>query len=352
MLFESLDTPSVLVDLDVAERNLLECQRYCDEHGLRSRPHIKTHKLPFLAKAQVEAGAVGITCQKVSEAEVMAEAGLEDIFLTFNILGPAKLARLRRLAERVKLCVSADNRTVVEGLSEAFKGAPRPLSVLVECDTGHGRCGVQSPEAAALLAQAVERAPGLIFAGLMTYPPAGRVAEVGAWLREAIALCEEAGFHCAVVSNGGTPDLWRAHELADVVTEHRPGTYIYNDRSLVARGFCGPDDCALTVLATVVSTPTDRRAIIDAGSKTLTSDLFGLQGHGLILGHGDVAVAGLSEEHGHLESAQAHRLTVGERLRIVPNHACVVSNMVDRVELIRGEETVRSEPVAARGTIL
>ena len=178
MLFESLDTPSVLVDLDVAERNLLECQRYCDEHGLRSRPHIKTHKLPFLAKAQVEAGAVGITCQKVSEAEVMAEAGLEDIFLTFNILGPAKLARLRRLAERIKLCVSADNRTVVEGLSEAFKGAPRPLSVLVECDTGHGRCGVQSPEAAALLAQAVERAPGLVFAGLpwIWRGPGGTVA--------------------------------------------------------------------------------------------------------------------------------------------------------------------------------
>jgi D-serine deaminase-like pyridoxal phosphate-dependent protein len=350
MTFPSLDTPAVLVDLDIAEANIDRFQKHCDAHGLKLRPHIKTHKLPRLARRQIAAGAIGITCQKVSEAEAMiAEGGVEDVLLTYNILGEAKLARLRGLAGRVRLTVVCDNGAVAQGLSAAFRDAPEPLSVLVECDTGAGRCGVQTPEAAAELAAALDRLPGLRLAGLMTYPPVGREAHVQDWLSRAAALCQAQGLTVSVISNGGTPGMWQAQDVP-AATEYRAGTYIYNDRSLQARGLCDWSDCALTVLATVVSVPAPDRAIVDAGSKVLTSDLLGLEGFGHVLGRPDIAITALSEEHGTLSAPQIG-LEVGDRLRIVPNHACVVTNMLDRVELIRGDSWEATAPVAARGLV-
>lgn len=345
-----IDTPAVLIDLDIAEANIDRYQSYCDAHGLRLRPHIKTHKLPLLARRQVAAGAVGITCQKISEAEAMlSEGGISDVLITYNILGAAKVARLCTLAARVRLSVVADSLAVARGLSEGFQDAAGPLDVLVECDTGGGRCGVQSPEEAARLAQEIAALPGLRFAGLMTYPPVAQEAQVQGWLAHAKALIEAAGLPVQTISTGGTPGMWRAHEVP-VATEYRIGTYIYNDRSLQARGLCGWDECALSVLATVVSIPTPERAIIDAGSKVLTSDLLGLTGYGHVLGRPDIQITGLSEEHGTLE-AQNIGLRVGERLRIVPNHACVVTNMLERVELMRGARHVETMPVKARGQV-
>lgn len=350
MTFPEIDTPAVLVDLDVAEANIDRYQAYCDEHGLKLRPHIKTHKLPSLAKRQIAAGAVGITCQKISEAEAMiAEGGVDDVLLTYNILGAAKLARLRALAERIRLSVVADNAIVVEGLSGAFADAPAPLTVLVECDTGAGRCGVQTPDDAADLAARIHAAPGLRFGGLMTYPPVAGGAAVQDWLETARAAIEARGIDVPVVSGGGSPDMWAAHEIP-AITEYRIGTYIYNDRSLQARGVCGWDDCALSVLATVVSVPTGDRAVIDAGSKVLTSDLLGLDGHGHVLGRPDIRITVLSEEHGTLH-AERIGLTVGDRVRIVPNHACVVANMLDHVTLTRGSRIEGPAPVAARGQV-
>lgn len=349
-MFPEIDTPAVLVDLDIAETNIDRFQAYCDANGLRLRPHIKTHKLPRLARRQIEAGAVGITCQKISEAEAMiAEGGIEDVLLTYNIVGQAKLSRLRKLADRVRLSVVCDNVQVGQGLSEAFRDATDPLSVLVECDTGAGRCGVLTPEAAVELAAFIAAQPGLRFSGLMTYPPVGREAEVQAWLARAVALCEARGLTVDVTSNGGTPGMWQAQEVS-AATEYRTGTYVYNDRSLVARGLCTWEQCALTVLATVVSVPAPDRAIIDAGSKILTSDLLGLNGFGHVLGRPDISVEALSEEHGTL-IAQETGLKVGDRVRIVPNHACVVTNMLDRVELVRGSHIEGPAPVAARGQV-
>lgn len=351
MMFETLDTPSVLIDLDVAEANVRKYQAYCDEHRLKLRPHIKTHKLPFLAKYQLQQGACGITCQKISEAEAMiAGGGIADVLITYNILGPAKLARLRPLAEKVTLTVVADNLTVAEGLSEAFADAPAPLNVLVECNTGANRCGVATPAEAAALAGEIEKLPGLTFRGLMTYPPVGKASEVNGWLSEAKALIEAQGQNVAVISSGGSPDMWQAH-LVPAATEYRIGTYIYNDRSLVSRGTCDWQDCALTVLATVVSVPSENHAIIDAGSKVLTSDLLGQQGHGHVLGRDDLAIDQLSEEHGRIVSSGPIGLKVGERVRVVPNHACVVSNMLDNVEQVRGSETFGPVEVAARGQV-
>lgn len=349
-----IDTPAVLIDLDIAKRNIERFQNYADGHGLHVRPHIKTHKLPAVAEMQLSAGAIGITCQKISEAEAMVDgsSAIKDVLITYNILGEAKLKRLRALAERVKVSVVADSRAVVDGLSTYFTGTKNPLTVLVECNTGANRCGVASPAAAAELAVAIAGAPGLTFGGLMTYPPVGAEGAVEAFMREAKEAIEARGVPVRDISSGGTPSMMHAAK-APITTEYRPGTYVYNDRSLVSRGVCEWDDCALTVLATVVSVPAPDRAIIDAGSKTLTSDLLGLSGYGHVLGRDDIAVDQLSEEHGRLVSTGAIGLKVGDRVRIVPNHACVVTNMVDEV-LVAGAAVSIPEywPVAARGRIV
>lgn len=348
-----IDTPAVVVDLDVAARNIERFQRYADAHGLKVRPHIKTHKLPQFAVLQQQAGAVGITCQKISEAEAMADAepGIRDILITYNIVGDAKVACLRALAQRVTLSVVADSTAVVDGLSRGFADAERPLVVLVECNTGANRCGVATPQDAAALAQRIDAAPGLAFGGFMTYPPVGGTGAVQAFMSEARALAEAAGLGVDVVTSGGSPDMMSAH-LAPVATEHRPGTYVYNDRSLVNRGACGWEDCALTVLATVVSVPHPNRAIVDAGSKVLTSDLFGQTGYGHVLGRPDIAIDQLSEEHGRLVSSEPIGLVVGQTVSIVPNHACVVTNMVDSVHVISGGAVAGVWPVVARGKVV
>jgi D-serine deaminase-like pyridoxal phosphate-dependent protein len=225
----------------------------------------------------------------------------------------------------------------------------KPLTVLVECDTGGHRCGVQSPAQALALARQIDLAPGLRFGGLMTYPPHGKADEVETWLREATDLFVQAGISVPRISSGNTPDMWRTGQ--SVVTERRPGTYIYNDRMQVALGSASWEDCAITVLATIVSRPTPTRAVIDAGSKALSSDLVGLTGYGL-LGGTDLVLMSLNEEHGMIETALPFETPrIGERVRVIPNHACVVSNLYDVVHLVHGEELVETLPVAARGRV-
>ncbi len=350
-MHEAFDTPCVVVDLDVAEINIIKFQAYCNDHNLKLRPHIKTHKLPDLAQFQLKKGAIGITCQKISEAEAMiSDSGISDVLITYNILGKFKTKRLRALSERITVSVVADNSTVVQGLSKAFADAKEPLAVLIECNTGADRCGVASPKEALKLAQEISLLPGLRFSGLMTYPPVGKAAEVLAWLSAAKAMIEEHGMTVSVISSGGSPDMWQAHQMP-LATEYRIGTYVYNDRSLVMRGVCDWDDCALTVLATVVSVPSVHHAVIDAGSKVLTSDLLGLEGHGHVLGRADLIIDQLSEEHGRLWSDGDINFSVGDTVRIVPNHACVVANMLNHVELVRGDNKVSSAPVVARGQV-
>ncbi len=345
-----LSTPVPVIDEAVVAANIARVQAYMDAHGISFRPHIKTHKLPFLAEAQVEAGARGINCQKISEAEVFADAGFEDILITFNILGPEKIAPLQVLNARTRLSVVADSSETVAGLAAAFS-AEAPLTVLVECDTGGGRCGVQSPEAALALAQEIVAAPGLRFGGLMTYPKPNSAETVEAFLGGAVAMLDAAGIECPVVSNGGTPSLFDAH-LVPSATEHRAGTYIYNDRSLIRAGHCDASQCAMNVLASVVSRPTENRAVLDAGSKALTSDLLGFEDHGMIVGYPDARIVGLSEEHAVVDlSGSAKKPAIGEKVRIIPNHTCVVSNLFDNVVFHRDGAVTRVAPVAARGRV-
>jgi D-serine deaminase-like pyridoxal phosphate-dependent protein len=350
-MIDLIETPAVLIDLDIVEANIARAQAQFDAMGVQFRPHIKTHKLPRLARLQLREGAHGIAAQKVSEAEVFAAEGFDDILLCFNLLSPMKIARLRALTAEATITTVADNIETVKALSFGFDDAEEPLSVLVECDTGAHRCGVQSPEAAAELALAIHKAKGLRFAGLMTYPPNNGTLAVQDFMSRARDLCISAVGHCDVISSGGTPDLAEA-ALAPVVTEYRAGTYIYNDRSLMARGACAQGDCALTVLATVVSRPADGRAVLDAGSKSLTSDLFGLQGYGHIVEYPQATIHALSEEHGHVTlPADTKWPRVGEKVRIIPNHACPVSNLVDKVVLHRSGQLVGLADVAARGKV-
>jgi D-serine deaminase-like pyridoxal phosphate-dependent protein len=343
-----LDTPTVLIDIDRVEANLQRAQAHATEQGYALRPHIKTHKLPRFAKRQIELGAVGITAQKLGEAEVMADAGIADIFLPYNILGPRKLARLKALNERVTLSVTVDSPDTLFGYAATFTSG-KPLTVLIECDSGGGRCGVQTSAQALALARQIALAPGLRFGGLMTYPPLHGVEKSNAWLSEAVALFAEAGIAVSRVSSGNSPDMWAP--AAAPVTERRPGTYIYYDRFQVKERAANLDDCALTVLVTVVSRPTATRVVIDAGSKSLTSDLLGMEGFGLVMGT-DLTVKGLSEEHGVIELPVASDWPrIGERLRIIPNHACVISNLFDSVTLISGDEVGEVVPVAARGRV-
>lgn len=345
-------TPMPVIDEDRLAANIVRAQAYMTAHGLAFRPHIKTHKIPAVARAQLEAGAVGINCQKLTEAEVFADAGFEDILITYNILGAARLTRLKALNDRVAtLRVVADSATTVAGLAAAFAGA-KPLRVLIECDTGGGRVGVQSPEAAVALAETIAAAPGLRFDGLLTYPAVGGAGRVEAFLASAMALLDEKGIACPVRSNGGSPDLWKAH-LVPSATEHRAGTYVYNDRSMVRAGECTQGDLAMHVLATVVSRPTPVRAVLDAGSKALTSDLLGFPDHGEIEGLPGARIVSLSEEHAVVDlSACTSRLPeVGDMVRVIPNHTCVVSNLFDRMVFHRGGIVTRVEPVAARGTV-
>ncbi|MEO8759243.1 MAG: D-TA family PLP-dependent enzyme [Devosia sp.] len=345
-----LETPCVVIDLSRVEANLKRAQAHADQHGYKLRPHIKTHKLPRFAKRQVELGAVGITAQKLGEAEVMAAAGLNDIFVPYNIVGATKLARLKALNDKVKLSVTADSPDTVSGYAERFLGSAKTLTVLVECDTGGGRCGVQSPAQALALARQIATSPGLRFGGLMTYPGRGKFAETDRWLGDAKAMLETAGIDVPVVTSGNSPDIW--HEGDRTVTERRPGTYIYFDRSQVAYGVASFADCALTVLATVVSRPTANRVVIDAGSKSLSSDLLNQTDYGAVLGNETVTVAGVSEEHGVIELKEPSDWPrVGDRLRILPNHACVVSNLFDNVHLLSANGQIETVPVAARGRV-
>jgi D-serine deaminase-like pyridoxal phosphate-dependent protein len=340
-----------VIDIDKVERNIARIQAQCDAAGVANRPHIKTHKSPFLARKQIEAGAKGITCQKIGEAEIMADAGIDNILISYNLIGEEKMARLAALQAKANMTVAADNSTVIAGLPRAAEISGRPLSVVVECDTGRKRAGVETPKEAIALAREIASSKGLTFAGFMLYPTETGWAEAQSFYDEALAGVRAHGLDATIVSTGGSPNLKNLGKLKGA-TEHRPGTYIYNDRMQVAAGVASWDDCALNIYSTVVSRAAPERGILDAGSKTLTSDTGGLDGHGLIIEHPEAKIARFAEEHGFLDLSRSNtRPNVGDVVRIVPNHVCVVVNMMDEVVMVRGDEIVGVLSVAARGKL-
>jgi D-serine deaminase-like pyridoxal phosphate-dependent protein len=346
-------TPCAVIDLDIVERNIARVQGLMNAVGVANRPHIKTHKSPELAQMQRAAGAKGITCQKLGEAEVFADVGFDDILITYNVFGAEKEARMAALMRRtpVALTVAADNPVTLEGLDRAGLAAGRPVGVVIECDTGRKRAGVETVAEAMQLATTAAALPGLSFRGLMFYPPEDGWGETQRFFDEAMEGLRAHGLACEIVSTGGSPNIPNAGRLKGQ-TEHRPGTYIFNDRMQVAAGVATLADCALTIHATVVSRAGEARGILDAGSKTLTSDIGGLDGHGLVLEHPEARIAKFAEEHGFLDLAACNaRPKVGDVVRIIPNHVCVVVNMMDRLVAVRGGEIVGEVPVAARGRL-
>ena len=351
LIANEFSTPAVVIDLDRVERNIARVQGLCDSAGLANRPHIKTHKSPALARMQVAAGARGITCQKLGEAEVMVEGGLDDILISYNLIGEEKMRRLGRLLQRATITVAADNAVTIAGLPNAAEIAGRPLDVVIECDTGRKRAGVETAREAVLLARDIQAQPKLSFAGLLFYPTEQSWPQTQRFFDEAIEGIRALGLAPRIVSTGGTPNLQHIGELKGA-TEHRAGTYIFNDRMMLNCGSARPEDCALTVYSTVVSRAAPERGILDAGSKTLTADGGGLDGFGTLLEYPRAKIAAFAEEHGFIDlSASNARPVVGEVVRVVPNHVCVVVNMVDRMIAVRGDRVVDVLSVAARGRL-
>ena len=356
----ALETPVPIVDLDRLATNLDRTAAYAKEHGLALRPHIKTHKSPRMAEEQLRRGAVGLTCATPFEAETMSDVA-DDILVAYPPVGEARVRRLVALPERTRLTVALDSREAVQSLAAAARHANRSVGVYVELDLGMHRVGTPSVDDAIAIARLARDSAPLEFAGLAFYPghvrealgeQDAKLASINAALRNAIERFDAAGLHPPVVSGGSTPTLTRSHELPDV-TEIRPGTYIYNDRTTAAIGACGWDDCAFTVLATVVSTAVPGQAVIDAGAKALgrepmrgTPD----EGFGALLDHPEVSVKSMSEEHGILDLSRTSWMPrVGDRVRVVPNHVCIVVHLNDEIFGVRGDAVETSWPVAARG---
>jgi D-serine deaminase-like pyridoxal phosphate-dependent protein len=349
MYLLELETPVPVIDIEIVRRNIRRLQHYCDAHRLKLRPHVKTHKLPLFAHEQCAAGAIGITVQKMGEAEVMAQTGIADILLTYNVLGEAKAERLAHLTHFSRVSVAIDNEKALDSVAQAASRANGPIGVLIEFESGGHRQGVQTPEQAIALAKMLGKHSMIEFKGLMTYPTTAETAE---FLDEALPLFKNAGIEVPVISGGGTPDAHHTHKVG-AINEIRAGTYIYNDRMMMAAKAASLDQCALTILATVVSRPTAERAVIDAGSKTLSSDLLPSgpgDGYGLLADYPDAAITRLSEEHGVIDlSRSARKPEIGERVRIIPNHACVVTNLHDQVYVYRDGAVLAALPVYLRG---
>jgi D-serine deaminase-like pyridoxal phosphate-dependent protein len=351
MRVQDLDTPVVTIHLDVMEDNIRRVQAHLDRYGVANRAHIKTHKIPPIGRMQIEGGASGIVCQKIGEIEVFADHGVTpDVLLAFNILGRDKLDRLMAVARRLtRLTVVLDNEVVARGLSEAGARHGRDVPFLVECDTGFGRNGVQTPEAALGLAQAAMRLPRMDFQGLMTFP--NRDPDTRVFFDRALELFKRAGIPVPVVSGGGTPALFSVEKFP-MLTEHRAGTCVFNDAATVSSGTATWANCAMRIRATVVSRPHDTRAVLDCGTKVLTSDQYGMPGYGHVLEYPEAAVTAVSEEHGTVDLSRClERPRVGDVVNVVPNHCCVVTNMVDEVVGVRGERVELVWPVSARGKV-
>ena len=358
--FDELETPALLVDLDRMDANLDRAAAYSRKHGIALRPHIKTHKSPQLAREQLRRGAAGVTCATPFEAEVMSEV-TSDILVMYPPVGSQRASRLAHLAQRVRLTVALDSEKAVTDLAAATIDAGSSVRVLVEIDAGMHRVGLQTAADAIALARRVTDSPGLELAGMAFYPghirgPVGehhsQLAELSRIVSTTKRAIEGTGLAVEAVSAGSTPTMWRTHEI-EGVTEMRPGTYIFNDRTTADIGACTLDECALTVLATVVSTAVPGQAVIDAGTKALGREPMragASEGFGCVWDRPDVIVKSMSEEHGILDlSRSTWRPRVGERVRVVPNHVCIVVHLADLVFGVREGAVVSSWPVAARG---
>jgi D-serine deaminase-like pyridoxal phosphate-dependent protein len=339
----SIPTPAIVVDAEIVRRNLRRMAEYVGSHGLRLRPHTKTHKSRMIGELQLEHGAAGLTVAKAGEAKVMAEIA-DDVLMAYPAVDALRAGQIAELARSRTLRIALDSTSAVDVIAQAARSAGSTVGVLVDLDVGLHRTGVQSPDAALALAQYVARQSGVRLDGIMFYP--GHVwakpDEQGPPLRaiddmlgETIALWSKSGLQASIVSGGSTPTAFQSHHMRRL-TEIRPGTYVYNDINYVTGGFATMDDCAARMVCTVMSDAVAGQIVVDAGSKTLAADRCipaPDSGHGVVVELPCAKVTALSEEHGQIDvrKCSGRIPKVGERLAIIPNHICPCINLQDRV---------------------
>lgn len=358
-----LETPAMVVDLDVMDRNLKRVADYAHQHALRLRPHTKTHKSPVLGRKQLDLGAAGLTVAKVGEAEVMLGSGTGDLLVAFPVIGRTKLERLMHVAEKTRVTVSLDSVFAARQLSEAARESQREIGVLAEMDAGLGRVGVTPGPDLIELAQQIDRLPWLRFEGIAFYPghikaldQEGRTAiqTLSQLLWNTLRELKQAGLEPGIVSGGSTPALFHSHEIGGL-NEIRPGTYIFNDRNTMLMGACALEDCAAAVLTTVVSTARKGQIIIDGGSKTFSSDRpvsVAEVSFGHIADSPEAVFTKMNEEHGYVDIRRAKRdFAIGDRVRVIPNHVCVAMNLHECVYGYRGDTVEQAWKVEARGKL-
>ncbi|MBC8109300.1 MAG: alanine racemase [Anaerolineae bacterium] len=366
MTIESIPSPAIVVDAVIVRRNLHRMASYAAAHNLKVRPHTKTHKSVELGRMQIEFGGTGLTVAKSGEAEVMAAASDNvDLMMAYPTVDPPRCAAIAALAKTGRtIRVALDSSFAVDALAGAAQSAGATIGVLVDIDVGLHRTGVQTPQAALELAQHLDRQPGLRFDGILFYPghvwakpdeQSRLLQDVDALLGEALRLLSNSGLAAPIISGGSTPTAYQSHQLKHI-TEIRPGTYIFNDMNSVAGGFSSLDYCAARIIATVVSDAVPGQIVIDAGSKTLSSDRRhddpANAGHGHIVEHPQAKITKLSEEHGQVDIRNCDRAPrVGERVSVIPNHICPCVNLQDRMWWIEPGEAPRTITVDARGMV-
>jgi D-serine deaminase-like pyridoxal phosphate-dependent protein len=346
MHINDLDTPTLIADLDVLERNISGMATHCRNIDIPLRVHTKTHKVPEITKLQLEAGSQGITCQKLGEAEAMVAAGIDDILIPYNIVGKPKLKRLTALSKQARIIVALDSEETAAGISQQANADGCIIPVVLELDTGGGRCGVGSPQQAQKLAQKVVNMPCIDFQGVMTYP-----SNVNAkpFIAETVDLLKNDGIPVKIISGGGTGSEVASKELG--CTETRSGSYVYEGMTRIGNSeMLSPDRCVLRVLVTVVSTPTSDRIIVDGGQKTFTS--YPPIPYGHIIEFPEAKIYGMSVEHGHINVSEcSHQFRVGERLSVIPLHQGMTSNLHDELIGIRGRTVETVWQIAGRGKV-
>ncbi|WP_409341144.1 alanine racemase [Paenibacillus sp. MBLB4367] len=361
-LYSELDTPAVLVDLDVLDRNLRRTADLAKAAGVKLRPHVKTHKSTWIAREQMKYGACGITAAKLGEAEVMADAGITDILLAYPVIGRHKLERLRALLAKARVAVSVDSVEAARGLSELGESMGAPIRLYLDVNTGLNRCGREPGEATVELAKEIAALPGVRITGLMTHPghvygktTTDDVRKVAKHEAESLVLTkkllEKEGIVIDEVSVGSTPTSKFIGEQSEA-TEMRPGAYVFGDVSQLVTKSIGEEDCAMHVLVTVVSTPREGTIIVDGGSKTFSSDVNPHRpGYGTLRGNDSVYIERVSEEHGIVRVPEGVTFTVGDRLEFLINHCCGTTNLHQTLVGVRNGKAECEISVDARGKV-
>lgn len=362
--YSYLETPSLLIDNDIALANIAMMQKKADSLGLKLRPHIKTHRMPYFAKLQMEAGACGIACAKIGEAEVMADNGIGDIFIANEVIGEDKYERLKALHRRIHVRIGIDNEVQPAQMEKVFATEARPLEVLIEYEVGEVRTGVTSDEQLTRLVNAIQSSKHVVLKGIFSHEghtyKADSVADCCAKAQAAYAktvraaeIIRSLGADIDTVSIGATPSVMNGSSF-EGITELRLGTYIFFDvgQSNAIHDF---SHCAATVLASVISKPEGNRVVLDTGAKALVSQnrptgICATAGFGAIKGADDITIENLFDEHGVLNSEKFKNLvSVGDKVEVIPSHVCPTVNLYDTAYLVSNGKVIRTLPIACRG---